>query len=178
MRFRRKLLLPGMVLLSCFVPASRDAALAQMPTYRLGRTPSTEEIRTWDTAVGPEGKELPPGNGTAKDGAKVWAQRCAKCHGADGKYQWPLRAHPPSGGKAPVLAGEKGVIAGRQFATTIWDYVKRAMPLGEEAGTLSADEVYAVTAFLLYLDGIIKEDTVMDSRSLPKVQMPHGPRLK
>ena len=151
------------------------AALAQTPTYKVGRTPSAEEIRTWDTAIGPEGKELPPGRGTAQEGAKVWAQRCAQCHGADGKYQWPLRAHPPSGGKAPLLAGEKGVIVGRQFATTIWDYINRAMPLGEEAGTLSADEVYGVTAYLLFLNGIIQESDVMDASSLPKVRMPRRP---
>ncbi len=156
----------GMALLSV-------AAVAQMPTYNLGKTLSAEELRAWDTGIGPEGKELPPGSGTAKVGAKVWMLHCAKCHGADGKYQWPLRAHPPSGGKAPLLAGEKGVVVSRQFATTIWDYIKRAMPLGEEAGSLTADEVYAVTAYLLHLNGFIKEDAVMDAKSLPQVRMPH-----
>jgi S-disulfanyl-L-cysteine oxidoreductase SoxD len=172
MRCRSNLLASVIALLSGVVCV---AALAQMPTYKVGRTPSAEEIGAWDTRIGPEGKELPPGSGTAKEGAKVWAQRCTKCHGVDGKYQWPLRAHPPSGGKAPVLAGEEGVIEGRQFATTIWDYINRAMPLGQEAGSLSADEVYAATAYLLHLDGIIKENDVMDAKSLPKVRMPHRP---
>ena len=152
-----------------------SAALAQGPTYGRGRPAAPEEIKAWDMAVGPEGKELPPGSGTAKQGAPVFAKRCAACHGADGKYQWPLRAHPPSGGLAPVLAGEKGVVVAREFATTIWDYINRAMPLGQEAGTLTHDEVYAVTAYLLYLDGIVKENEVMDAKSLPKVRMPHRP---
>ena len=172
MRYTSNLLVPVIALVAGFACV---AALAQMPTYKVGRTPSAEETQTWDTAIGPEGKELPSGSGTAQEGVKVWAQRCAQCHGADGKYQWPLRAHPPSGGKAPLLAGEKGVIARRQFATTIWDYVNRAMPLGEEAGTLSADEVYGVTAYLLFLNGIIQESDVMDASSLPKVRMPRRP---
>ena len=152
-----------------------SAALAQGPTYKRGRPATPEEIKAWDMAVGPEGKELPPGSGTAKQGAQVFAKRCAACHGTDGKYQWPLRAHPPSGGLAPVLAGEKGVIVAREFATTIWDYINRAMPLGQEAGTLTHDEVYAVTAYLLYLDGIVKENEVLDAKSLPNVRMPHRP---
>lgn len=152
-----------------------SAALAQGPTYKRGRLATPEEIKAWDMAVGPEGKELPPGSGTAQQGAQVFARRCASCHGADGKYQWPLRAHPPSGGLAPILAGEKGVIVAREFATTIWDYINRAMPLGQEAGTLTYDEVYAVTAYLLYLDGIVKENESLDAKSLPKVRMPHRP---
>ena len=154
------------------------AALAQGPTYHRGRTLTPEEVKAWDTGIGPEGKELPPGSATAREGATVWTRRCAACHGADGKYQWPLRAHPPSAGKAPLLAGETGVIIRRQFATTIWDYVNRAMPLGEQAGTLTANEVYAVTAYLLYLNGIIQQDDVMDAKTLHKIQMPRGPRVQ
>jgi mono/diheme cytochrome c family protein len=161
------------------------AARAQMPTYNLGRTPSPEEIRSWDISaytgkslplIGPMGKELPPGSATARQGEKVFAQWCAKCHGLDGKYQWPYRVHMPSGGKAPVLAGETGAVRKqRQFAPSLWDYINRAMPLGQ-GGTLSADEVYGATAYLLYLSGIIKQDDVMDAQTLPKVQMPNRPR--
>ena len=80
----------------------------------------------------------------------------------------------PSGGKAPVLVGPKDKLEGqrrRQFATSLWDYINRAMPLGQ-GGTLSADEAYAVTAYLLYRRGIIQENDVMDAQSLPKVKMP------
>jgi len=166
------------VLLASLLLTPWPAALAQGPMYHRGRTLTPEEVKAWDTAVGPEGKELPPGSATAREGATVWTRRCAACHGADGKYQWPLRAHPPSGGKAPILAGERGVIARRQFATTLWDYINRAMPLGEQARTLTATEVYAVTAYLLFLNGIIQQDDVMDATTLPKVQMPHGPRIQ
>ena len=169
MRCTSKLLVPVMVL------AASVGALAQMPTYNVGRTLSAEEVRGWDTSIGIEGKELPPGSGSAKEGVRIYAQRCAVCHGLDGKYQWPLRAAPAGVGKGPVLAGEKGVVAERQFATTVWDYINRAMPLGQEAGTLSPNEVYAVGAYVLYLGGIIKETDVMDATSLPKVQMPHRP---
>ena len=180
MRWTTCLLVPVMVLWASV------AALAQMPTYNVGRTPSAEEIRAWDKSsfaensipnVGTaQGEGLPPGRGTAKEGAKVWAQWCARCHGADGKYQWPFRTHMPSGGKAPMLAGETGAIrTQRQFATSLWDYTNRAMPLGQ-GGTLSADEVYAVVAFQLFLTGIIKEDDVMDAKSLPKAPMPNRPK--
>jgi cytochrome c len=150
------------------------STLAQSPTYGVGRTPSAEEIRAWDISVGPTGAELPPGRGTAKGGAQVYVQKgCAACHGATG-----------TGGAAPVLTGaadpttdtwERGRILPIRspFATTVWDYISRAMPLGRE-GTLTADEVYALTAFLLYINDVIPEDEVLDAQSLPNVKMPIG----
>ena len=164
------------ILLTPLIPWT--PSIAQGPTYHRGRTMTSEEVKSWDTAVGPEGKELPAGRATAREGAQVWARRCSGCHGMDGKYQWPRRAHPPSAGKAPLLAGELGVVARRQFATTLWDYINRAMPLGEQARTLTPGEVYAVTAYVLYLNGIIGQDDVMDASTLPQVQMPQGPRKK
>ena len=161
-------------LMAIVVHVACGAALAQGPTYNRGRTASAEEIRAWDSSISPDGKELPPGNGIAKEGAKVWAQRCAKCHGADGTGRAFSPTMSSQGGASP-LVGRKdtlGGLRGRPFATTIWDFTNRAMPLGE-GGTLSADEVYAVTAYLLYLNSIIQESDVMDSKSLPKVQMPN-----
>ena len=168
--------------LAMIVHVYGGAAQAQMPTYRLGRTPTAEEIRAWDIAIGPEGKELPPGSGTAKEGAAVFAQRCAKCHGPEGTGRAPLPTMPTPQGLTGPLVGGKGTLntprpsrtvgSSWPFATTIWDYVNRAMPQ-METGTLSADEVYAVTAYLLYRNGIIEENTVMDAKSLPKVQMPN-----
>ena len=155
-------------------------ALAQTPSYgNVGRAASQEEIRAWDISVGPEGKELPPGSGTAQEGAKIYAQRCAACHGPTG-----AEGEAPAKGRrtASPLVGGKGTLATAQpvrtigsfwpFATTIWDYINRAMPLLEE-GSLSADQVYALTAFLLYRNGIVQETDVMDAKSLPKVQMPN-----
>jgi cytochrome c len=125
-----------------------------------------------DNAVGLEGKELPPGSGSAKQGATTFAMRgCAGCHGSTGTE-----------GPAPALVGGVGTVAGPNpvrtvgsywpFATSIWDFINRAMPLNQ-GGFLSADEVYALTAFLLYRNGIIQESDVMDAKSLPKVQMPN-----
>jgi len=173
-----------LVLLMVLVPLCGIVAQAQMPTYQVGRTPSAEEIRNWDLSsftgnavpvVSPDGKGLPPGAGTAQEGRRVWAQWCEQCHGADGRYEWPFRLHMPSQGKAPVLAGERGAVLQRQFATSLWDYINRAMPL-RQGGTLRADEVYAVTAYLLYLNRIVQEGDVLDAQSLPRVQMPNRPK--
>jgi cytochrome c len=156
-------------------------AWAQSPTYGVGKTPSAEEIRAWDITISPTGKELPPGHGTAKEGADLYMRKgCAGCHGATG-----------SGGHAPTLISRKGprppssvpclspcvndsntMGIHSPFATTIWDYINRGMPLGKE-GSLSPNEVYALTAFLLYKNDVIREDEVMHAQSLPKVKMPN-----
>jgi cytochrome c len=150
------------------------AAAAQAPVYGIGRTPTEEEIRAWDISISPTGEELPPGRGTAKEGALVYAQKaCAACHGTKG-----------TDGTAPRLVKlEKGPNAdpwdlGRilpiraPYATLIWDYINRGMPLGAE-GTLTADEVYALTAYMLYINDLIPEDKVIDAQSLPKIEMPN-----
>jgi mono/diheme cytochrome c family protein len=161
------LLVPLMALAAC------GAALAQTPAYsNVGRTPSKEEIQAWDISIGPEGKELPPGSGTAKEGAGIYAKKCAACHGPTAEGS-PL---------APRLLGGKGTLntlypvrtigSYWPFATTVWDYIHRAMP-PNQGGSLSADELYALTAFVLYRNDIIKESDVIDAKSLPKVQMPN-----
>jgi cytochrome c len=149
-------------------------ALAQGPTYGIGRTPTAEEIRARDISVGPMGDELPAGKGSAKDGAMVYrAKGCAGCHGATG-----------IGGTAPILKSRdpsnpdvwaRGRILPLRapFATTVWDYINRGMPLNRE-GTLTADEVYALTAYLLFINGVIPEDQVLDQQTLAQVKMPLG----
>jgi len=133
------------------------SALAQTRTYGIGRTPSPEEIRAWDISIGPTGEELPPGRGSAKEGAQLYRSKgCAGCHGAHG-----------------VGAGGRALPMRAPFATTVWDYFNRAMPLNRE-GTLTADEVYALTAYLLFINDVIPEDTTLDAQSLPKVKMPIG----
>jgi len=159
---------------------------AQSPTYGVGKTPTAEEIRAWDIAIGPKGTELPPGRGTAKEGAKLYVSKgCAACHGITG-----------SGGRAPILIGNKdtptrvgpppGKMIGMEmgimspglmathapYAQVMWDYINRGMPIDRE-GTLTPDEVYALTAYLLYKNDLIKEDDVMDARSLPLLKMPN-----
>src|SRR5215204_7594233 len=154
-----------------FVLLMGVCALAQSPTYGVGRTPSAEEIRAWDISIGPTGEELPPGRGSAKEGAQVYrAKGCAGCHGATG-----------IGGSSPMLKSKDATnpdvwARGRilpmrsPFATTVWDYINRAMPLNRE-GTLTADEVYSLTAYLLFINDVIPEDQVLDAKSLPNVTM-------
>lgn len=148
------------------------AAWAQAPSYNVGRSPTQEEIQAWDMSIGPDGKELPPGNGTAKQGAEIFAKKCAACHGptAEGSQL------------APRLLGGQGTLNTPQpvrtigsywpFATTVWDYINRAMPPGQ-GGSLNANEVYALTAFVLFRNNIVQEGDVVDAKSLPKVQMPN-----
>ena len=144
------------------------AALAQSPTYNLGRTPSAEESRACCLPITIDGKGLPPGSGTAKQGAAIYAQKCVVCHGQTGT----------EGPRTVLVAEGMKALRGRLFATTIWDYIQRGMPPTKrtnwkEGEWLSADDVYALTAFLLYRNRIIRESDVMDARSLPKVQMPN-----
>ena len=150
------------------------SALAQSPTYGVGRTPTAEEIRAWDISISPTGEELPPGRGTVEEGALVYRRKgCAGCHGRTG-----------TGGRADRLVKrDAGPDAdpwnlGRilpiraPYATVVWDYINRGMPLNRE-GTLTADEVYALTAYLLYVNDVIPEDKVLDAQSLPQVEMPN-----
>jgi cytochrome c len=149
-------------------------ALAQGPTYGIGRTPTPEEIRARDISVGPTGDELPVGKGTAKEGAAAYrAKGCAGCHGATGiEGTAPmLKSKTPTN---PDLWARGRILPLRApHATTVWDYINRGMPLGRE-GTLTADEVYALTAYLLFINEVIPEDQVLDRETLPKVKMPIG----
>lgn len=149
-------------------------AMAQGPTYGVGRTPTPEEIRALDISISPTGTELPAGRGSAKEGAPIYRTKCQGCHGAGG-----------FGGSAPILKSKMGpetdtwergrVLPVRApFATIVWDYINRGMPLNRE-GTLTPDEVYALTAYMLFINQVIPEDQVLDRESLPKVKMPLGP---
>lgn len=148
--------------------------LAQGPTYGIGRTPTPEEVRARDISIGPTGEELPPGKGSAKEGATVYrAKGCAGCHGATGIGGTApnLKSKDPTN---PSLWARGRILPLRApFATTVWDYINRGMPLNRE-GTLTPDEVYALTAYLLFINGVIPEDHVLDQQSLPQVKMPLG----
>lgn len=169
MRFSRMLAL-GIVLLTC------GAVMAQTPSYTgVGRTPTKEEIAAVDIAAGPDGKGLPAGQGTAKEGAPIFAAKCAVCHGANAEG---AKIGPRlTGGQAEIdslktLQPVRTVGGYWPYATSVWDYINRAMPRNN-AGTLSANDVYALTAFVLAKSNIIKEDEVMDAKTLPKVMMPN-----
>ena len=152
-----------------------SSAFAQSsPTFGVGRTPTAEEIRALDISIGPTGEELPPGRGTAKEGAEVYKQKgCAACHGATGIGGPAPVLKSKAGPEVPIWQRERILPLRSPFATTVWDYLNRGMPLGRE-GTLTADEVYALTAFLLYINGVIPEEEILNEQSLPKVKMPIG----
>jgi cytochrome c len=162
--------LPLMILGVC------HAGWAQSPTYGLGKTPSADEIRAWDIAISPTGKELPPGSGTAKQGAQLYMEKCAACHGPTGSGGLAPKLIKGATTSAPCLApciNDGNVMAMHApYATTIWDYINRGMPFSKER-TLKPDEVYALTAFLLYKNGVIHEDDVIDAQSLPQIKMPN-----
>ena len=170
----RNVILAAMILGMC------QLGSAQSPTYGVGRIPTAEELRAWDISISPDGKELPPGHGTAKEGAQLYTQKgCAGCHGRTGSgAQAPtlIKSDGTTKSSMPCLApcvNDNNVMALHSpFATVMWDYINRGMPLGKE-GTLKPDEVYALTAFLLYKNGVIQEVDVMDAQSLPKVAMPN-----
>jgi cytochrome c len=149
-----------------------SAALADAGP-NLGRVATPDEIASWDIDVSPDGAGLPPGSGSAADGASVYQQKCLACHGAGGV-----------GGAAPRLAGGIGTIGvpGKRpiktvgsfwpYATSVFAYVRRAMPY-DKPKSLTDDELYAVTAYMLALNGLVGASDVMNAQTLPKVQMPN-----
>ena len=148
-------------------------AAAQTPDYKnVGRTPTADEIKAMDIAVGIDGKELPPGSGNAKTGAVIFAAKCMACHGESQE----------GSAQAPALVGGKGTLNTPKpvktvgsywpYATTVFDYIRRAMPY-DQPGTLQADEIYSVVGFVLNANGIVGENDEMNATTLPKVKMPN-----
>jgi mono/diheme cytochrome c family protein len=162
------------LLASVMILAAPAAGLAQS-RYNVGTPLSQDEIRGFDFMLGPEGKELPPGHGTAKEGAAVFAKRCAVCHGQNGEGGVVRRLVVGSPGRphqGPFKESEKDGPSYYPYPTIAWDYINRAMP-ASKPGSLTPDEVYAVVAFLYYRNGIIQETDVLDAKTLPKVEMPN-----
>ena len=164
-RSRRLILaaLPGAALLAA-------PALAEGPS--LGRPALPEEIAAWDVAVLPDGRGLPPGSGDVATGEEVFAEKCASCHGefAEGLGSWP------------VLAGGAGSLSDPRPVKTIgsywpwlsgvWDYIHRSMPFGA-AQTVTPDEVYAITAFLLYSNGLVEDDFTLSDANFTTIHLPN-----
>ena len=148
------------------------SAVAQ--TYGIGHTPTEEEILSLDIDVSPTGEGLPPGRGNAIEGAQLYLQKgCIGCHGVtltEGPAPRLLKADV--GPDADPWDYGKVLPIRSPYAPTVWDYINRAMPLGREE-TLTPNEVYSLVAFLLFKNDVIKEDAVMDARSLPEVKMPN-----
>ena len=151
--------------------ASPAAIMRETPGPGLGREATPAEVAAWDVSIPPDGTGLPPGRGTPAQGAVIYAQKCQNCHGEKGGGQPNDRLVGGQGtlaSKAPV----RTIGSYWPYATTLFDYVRRAMPY-TQSHSLTDDEVYAVTAYLLHLNGIIAETSVMDAETLPKVRMPN-----
>ena len=140
-------------------------------SYGVGRSPSESEIRAWGSDVGPNGENLPSGGAEPASGRTVYLQKCARCHGPTGTT-----------GPDEVLVGGSGTLATNRplktvgsywpYATTLWDYVNRAMPF-DQPGSLSAAEVYGAVAYVLFLNEIVGEHDRVDETTLPRIRMPN-----
>ena len=186
---RRPLLLGTSVLLLILVPpggtpapapaGERPPVQAAAP-FGLGRVATPAEISAWDIAVGPDGRGLPAGQGTARRGAALYAERCAACHGATGREGPfdPLVGREPRAG-FPFGADPRYVkTIGNYwpYATTLYDYLNRAMPL-DRPGSLSPDQIYSLVAYLLWRNELISDSAVIDRHTLPRVVMPAHDRF-
>lgn len=166
-----------LVTLLCLVPAAVFAGDDEPIVYGFGTPASTEEIDAWDIDVRPDGKGLPPGKGTAIEGEPLYAAKCAACHGANGQgglndrlvVHSPNESFPDS--SDPNSHEHRTVGNYWPYATTLFDYIRRSMPFNLP-GSLEADEVYALTAHLLYLNHLIPEEAEMNAATLPRVEMP------
>jgi len=172
-RSRAVFVLAGVLVAQAFSAAivTAQPTVAQSPTFGLGSTPKPEDLEAIDIDVTPDGKGLLPGSSTAAAGRDVYMRRCETCHGPTGKE-----------GPQEVLAGGQGSLATSRpqktigsywpYATTLWDYIRRAMPF-DHPGTLTTEEIYGTTAYLLFLNGIVSERDVVDQATLPKIRMPN-----
>lgn len=147
------------------------ALCAQGPKYKLGRSATPEDIRATDLFVSPTGEGLPAGKGTAAEGRDIYSRRCARCHGAQGQGD---EEGPLVGGKGSLATPKplKTVGSYWPYSTTIYDYVRRAMPF-DNPGLLDANQTYSVVALILHMNGIIGEKDEMNATTLPKVRMPN-----
>ena len=162
-------------------PAPQTASPSQSappniaPPKRLGigNAAKPEEIAGWDISIRPDGQGLPQGQGSVKEGEAVYMQQCAACHGEFGE----------SAGRWPILMGGAGTLAGHDpvksvgsywpYASTLMDYIRRSMPFGN-AQSLSVDELYAVTAFVLYLNDVIKDENfVLNKSNFTSIKLPN-----
>jgi S-disulfanyl-L-cysteine oxidoreductase SoxD len=181
--FRFERILAVMALSASVACVSALAQSAKSPYSGMGTTPTKEDMGNLAWTAGPAGKDLPPGSGTAKQGAPIFLAKCSMCHGAEAQgVHWIPEAFSPLGG--PRLGGGNGLPVynrppGRittiaytaPFPEVIFNTIAVEMPMFR-AGTLTADEVYSLTAFILFKNGIVKEDEVMNRETLAKVKMP------
>jgi cytochrome c len=136
----------------------------------LGTPLQPGELAAWDINVLPDGRGLPPGSGTPEQGARIYAQKCGMCHGENGKGG--ISAPLVGGAPLRTIDTPKTIANFWPYATTVFDFIRRSMPW-QEPRSLTDDEVYALTAYILALNKLIGENDVMNAASLPKVRMPN-----
>jgi S-disulfanyl-L-cysteine oxidoreductase SoxD len=159
------------LLVACFaLVLAYGAARAESPN--LGKVASPAEIASWDVSIGPDGAGLPAGSGTPQQGEQVFLAKCVGCHGDKGSGKPNDQLVGGQGSLGPGQTPVKTIGSFWPYATTVFDYVRRAMPLNQPK-SLSDDEVYAVVAYLLRLNGVIAESDTMDAKTLPAVRMPN-----
>ena len=155
-----------------------SAMMAAMPVsakdgqYDIGTPATASEIAGWDIDIRPDGKGLPPGSGSVEDGEMMYEEKCASCHGSFGEGV----------GRYPVLSGGEGTLTEERpektvgsfwpYASTLWDYIHRAMPFPQPQ-SMSDEEVYAITAYVLYLNDLVEDDFVLTADNLASVEMPN-----
>src|ERR1700691_1191380 len=169
------MLLIGFLWGSTAISTARSQEAAKSPAAQqplgIGQTPTEELIKTWNIDIAPDGANLPDGSGSVAQGQKIFADTCAACHGEHGT-EGPMDRLPGGKGKLETKKPIMTVGSYWPYATTLYDYIRRAMPLTNPQ-SLSADQVYAVTAYILNLNKIIPDDAVLDRNSLPAVKMPN-----
>ena len=153
-----------------FLLALGFAAPSAGETPGLGQPVSESDIRAWDISILPDGSGLPPGSGTPAQGARIYAQKCVACHGENGKGG-PF-APVVGGGPLTSISAVKTIANFWAHSTTVFDFIRRAMPW-QQPRTLTNDEVYALTAYILAQNKLIGDNAVMNAETLPKVRMPN-----
>jgi len=149
------------------------AASAEAPN--LGKPLDAAAIAAWDISIEPDGTGLPAGGGKAADGARIYAEKCAQCHGRDGKGGVAGVTAAPLVGSEPITdisAAMKRIANFWPYATTLFDYIRRSMPW-QQPMTLANDEVYSLTAYILALNKLVGENDTINAQTLPKVRMPN-----
>lgn len=147
-------------------------ATAEEPLpYGFGRAATEVEIKVWNIDVNPSGEGLPPGRGTVQQGAAIYANKCAACHGPTGT-EGPMDRLVGGHGSLATEHPVKTIGSFWPYATTLYDYIHRAMPLNAPQ-SLTPDEIYSVVAWLLHQNGIIPADMIIDAQTLPAVKMPN-----
>lgn len=153
--------------------AQQKADAKSSPRYHIGRAPTADEIRGWDIDVRPDGQGLPEGKGTVAQGEKLFMDNCAACHGefGEGNGRWPVLA----GGKGSLTSDNPVKTVGSYwpYASTVFDYVRHAMPYGN-AESFSVDEYYALVAYVLYLNDVITDQNFeLSNKNLATIKMPN-----